>query len=258
MAWRIRTDRLPMRFPSRYQCLSILIELGLPAETIIDVGVHEETPDLIELFPAKKHVLIEPEVAHADAIARNYCNIDYVLHQVAASSLDRSAHLTSERNDSAESVTHSHICTGGDGVIIDCRTLDSLLAEYAAEAPFLLKIDTDGHEPDVLKGARHTLSSCAVVVIEIAPQALADISTALDDAGLQLFDIVDLCYYHDTLTQFDGVFINRTLFNNDGLFPWDHQSFRWSDWKALMSGSDRRRHLWRRLRGRVRRPANQG
>ncbi|WP_421788155.1 FkbM family methyltransferase [Hyphobacterium sp.] len=236
-----------MRFPSRHQSLSLLIKAGLPVGTVIDVGVHAGTPDLMELFPDKRHILIEPEAAHAAAIAENYRGLDHQLHPTAASNVDGETRIISERKDSPSEITHSHVDPASAGEIVRCQRLDTLLASNPAPKPFLLKIDTDGHEREVLEGAAETLSHCAVAVVEIAPHELTAIVGLLEQAGFQLHDIVDLCYYHDTLSQFDGVFVNRKLFDAGSLSPWQTQAFRWADWKALVSPADRVRQLGRHV-----------
>ena len=46
---------------SKRDVLEILSEKGIQPKTVIDVGVHNEgTPELYEIFPNAKHVLIEP------------------------------------------------------------------------------------------------------------------------------------------------------------------------------------------------------
>ena len=47
--------------------LSALRNLGVEVRSVIDIGVHKETPFLIKVFPDVKHSLIEPSGEFIDA-----------------------------------------------------------------------------------------------------------------------------------------------------------------------------------------------
>jgi FkbM family methyltransferase len=65
---------------------------------------------------------------------------------------------------------------GSDLVNVPTRRLDDLLAEHGLGTADvgLLKIDTEGHEPHVLQGARAVLEARVPVVIEWAPFRMGD------------------------------------------------------------------------------------
>lgn len=100
------------------------------------------------------------------------------------------------------------------------------------EAPFLLKIDIDGLELKVISGARKTLKKCIAVIIELhIPGDFFERSIALQDAGFQLVDIVDLAYYDGALQQVDGIFLRADLLpslRKPGGFDFAH----WQNFKA--------------------------
>lgn len=66
-------------------------------------------------------------------------------------------------------------------------------------------------ELEVLRGAKQTLEKSSLVIIEATMAQLAARLNALVALGFDLFDIVDLCFYDDTLYQVDLVFINRRI-----------------------------------------------
>jgi FkbM family methyltransferase len=222
-----------MRFPSKSDCLKFLKHAGLEPKTVIDVGVHTGTQELMAAFPLAHHLLIEPEAAHADAISKNYAEIPHDFVAAAASDHDGEAFLTSEHRGAREEVTHSRFLNDGHGVPVRLARLDTLVAEAGCEGPYFLKIDTDGHELEVLAGAKDTLKRCAVVVIEAPLHTLSERCSVLEEAGLQLFDIVDMAYYFDTLAQVDLVFINPTVFERPEFYPWRRQEFSWAEWRQL-------------------------
>jgi FkbM family methyltransferase len=47
------------------------------------------------------------------------------------------------------------------------RTLDSVVAEYNLELPNLIKMDVQGSELDILKGAKKTLKTCTDLILEL-------------------------------------------------------------------------------------------
>jgi FkbM family methyltransferase len=222
-----------MRFPSKSDCLNFFIRSGLEPETIIDVGVHTGTQELMAAFPKVHHLLIEPEAAHAESIARNYAEIPHTFIPAAASDRDGEANLTAEHRGGEAAVTHSRLLNDNSGSPVRLARLDTLVAEAGCKGPYLLKIDTDGHEMEVLAGAQETLKRSAIVVIEAPLHSISQRCSALEAAGLRLFDIVDLAYYFDTLAQVDLVFINPDIFNRPGFQPWQNYEFSASRWHQL-------------------------
>ena len=66
--------------------------------------------------------------------------------------------------------------SAGSVITVERITLDDLLERLglSADALGLLKIDTNGHEPQVLRGARSVLESDVPVLAEYAPYVVAD------------------------------------------------------------------------------------
>lgn len=247
-----------MRFPSKADCLKSLKRAGLNPASIIDVGVHTGTPDLMAAFPKAHHLLIEPEAAHAEAIAAAYRDIAHTLIVAAASDRDGSAALTAEHRGGRREVTHSRLETiegrsdTGAASQVRLSRLDNLVAEAGLAGPHLLKIDTDGHELEVLAGAEQTLQDSAIVILEAPLHALTERAAALEASGFRLFDIIDLAYYHDTLSQVDLVFLNPALADFDALNPWRRPDFEWRAWRQLQPWTGRFDPV-RRLEAAVRR-----
>eukprot|EP00959_Pyramimonas_sp_CCMP1952_P174533 3647394-Pyramimonas_sp.AAC.1 len=98
------------------------------------------------------------------------------------------------------------------------RTLDNVLEEHGITGPVgLLKIDTQGAEMLVLKGAKNTLSQTTLIVLELsiqqfnegAPRAAAVIGF-LAEQGFEPYDITELHYLpNGQLMQFDFLFARK-------------------------------------------------
>jgi FkbM family methyltransferase len=68
------------------------------------------------------------------------------------------------------------------------HALDDLLERFALPPPTLIKLDVDGAEAAVLRGARRTLERPELrsLVVEVADEATADVTALLDGAGFGL------------------------------------------------------------------------
>jgi hypothetical protein len=81
---------------------------------------------------------------------------------------------------------------------VPLTTLDSLLAQREWKPPFGLKIDTEGYEREVVRGATRVLEQCEFVLAEVsvASRFEGDCSAAefialMRGAGLELVDLLD-------------------------------------------------------------------
>jgi len=167
---------------SMVNSLKVLLDL-VPVNTVIDVGVGAScTQELTYLFSDKSHILFEPDATAYAAIHQHYNDkkIKYTLRETA---LDR------------------------------ITTLDSEMSNLACAGPYLLKIDVDGQEFEVLDGAVGTLPFCSGIVIECTAGAgvttMMKLLNFFNLHNFSLWDIVDLSYYKDQLWQVDIVLVNN-------------------------------------------------
>ena len=230
-------ETIYQRFSSKADSLRVLLDAGLSPRTVIDVGVHSGTPELIEAFPNAHHLLIEPEAAHDEAIAATYRDVAHTLVRMGASDHHGEAALTSERRDGCGDITHSRFLNNDPGAdslttMVKVAPLDSIVADCGLEGPYFLKIDTDGHELQVLAGAGETLKSCAAMAIEVVTRSVTERMAPIEAAGLRLFDVVDLAYYQRTLWQMDLVFVNPGVFDPTGLKPRTSPAANYHAWHA--------------------------
>ena len=253
------------RWPFMVNALSALRNLGVEVRSVIDVGVHKETPFLTKVFPDVKHHLIEPSGEFMDEIKENYRGIDFDFLQIALSDREGDAWYVRktrtnkmvnlidgvETNQDVKCPMHGsisyHPVTPEDFEdddledLISCKkirvtALDSILGNLNAASPFLLKIDVDGLELNIVKGAKQSLKSASIVIVETsltegASFSLISGSQEVMSYGFKLFDIVDPTYYCGVLFQVDLIFIREDIV--DGLstlrpktIPFEAQKFR--------------------------------
>jgi Methyltransferase FkbM domain len=89
----------------------------------------------------------------------------------------------------------------GSPRIVPMLRLDDLLREINFRTPALLKIDVQGAELIVLRGASVALRSCELVLLETSlfqlmkgAPLLSDIVAYMVDAGFVPYDVFSLCY----------------------------------------------------------------
>lgn len=112
---------------------------------------------------------------------------------------------------------------GGDAVngfkrTLPASTLDAVIKESGAEGPYLLKLDVQGAELDVLRGAEDTLKRTEYVILETSLfAALYDIPlfheviTFMKDRGFVTYDILGSLYrpLDGALCQMDVCFVKE-------------------------------------------------
>jgi FkbM family methyltransferase len=180
------------------ETLGHLVSLGFEPATVIDVGVGHGTFDLYERFPRADHLLVEPLEEFRpvlEEVARKY-RATYILAAAGA------------RNGMAQIGVHSYLEGSSllpekgrhDDVVmrtVPVVTLDGVCKERGLRGPYLLKVDVQGAELEVVAGASEVLSETEAAILEVSlfqfavdgPQ-FADIVDAMSERGFVVYDIV--------------------------------------------------------------------
>ncbi len=226
-----------VRFPSKTNALQNLRSAGVEIGTVIDVGVHEQTPELRAAFPDARHILFEPADDFFPAIRRNYAGLDYVLAPVAVAETDGEGHLHKRRIDGGE-VSHSCLVDPAavdESTVVPTRRLDSFMAERDDPRPYLLKIDVDGFESVIIRSAAGMWADVDVVIVEVTRDTLAERLGLLVAQGFTIYDIVDSCYYANLFHQADLVMVSPRVMGNPHMRALEDRPFTWSDWIPIAS-----------------------
>jgi hypothetical protein len=100
---------------------------------------------------------------------------------------------------------------------VPVTTLDRVVERHALQPPFVLKLDVQGGEMDVLRGGLRTLDEAVIVSteIQIFPErdSLADLLSFMQGIGWVLYDLTNLAYYpsDSTLYQCYATFIPKAM-----------------------------------------------
>jgi len=231
------------RRPTKIDALRFLLQNGFQPRTIIDVGVQHGTQELISLFPDQTHILIEPVEEYQETIQQNYAAIKEAVFIWAAASNKSGTGILAVTNilhQDDNTITHAYLTPARGGVgtrEVRLVTLDEVLAQRDYDKPYLLKVDVDGRELEVLQGATEMLRDTGCIIIEAPLQrplnALITRANFLESQGFILWDIVDLCYYYGNLSQVDLIFLSRELKREATFAPWEHYAFQPDAWVEL-------------------------
>lgn len=224
--------------------LQWFLDAGVGVGTVLDVGVQGGTPFLQHCLPRLPHLLFEPVDLYFPTIRQQYADIPHEIVHAAVSDTDGTVWLHGYSRDGSGRVTHSNVADApaepgsAPNLVRNTEvrrlTLDTALAGRSDAMPYLLKIDVDGHEPSVLRGAVRTLRHVSMVIVESSVAAIGSRIETLDAAGFELVDIVDLCYYHQMLSQADLIFVHRSwIARCNDLRPWQTKPFSWDAWQSL-------------------------
>ena len=152
-------DKLTARYLRKY---------GFTAPVIIDVGVSKGTPFLYEAYADRDFILIDPLEESQAAIVDAYPELSATFHVTGLGAKEGRMNLALDPKRPALASANQR---EGQVALAETRevpiqTLDQLTA--GQEGPFGLKIDTEGHELEVLKGAKETLKRCEFVIAEVS------------------------------------------------------------------------------------------
>jgi FkbM family methyltransferase len=141
----------------------VVLALEVEEPSVIDVGANiGDTAILLARFaPGAKVLCIEGDSCFMSDLKCNTSQIGGVTIAQAILS-DRSAHV---RGEFATEGGTAHVVLGEGGDLLQVQTLDDLLTAYPEfSCPDVIKIDTDGFEPAILRGAKEVLASSKPVV----------------------------------------------------------------------------------------------
>ena len=196
--------------------LIIMVNNGVPISTFIDIGAADGTFGLtvLDAVNPSLHLLsIDAQETYAPSLARISTLLGEPYRITAVSEHDGTISVNRPQHEYWLS-TAAHMNASSDTVQLPCQKLDTICGEVGVTGPYFIKLDVEGAEMGVLKGAEATLREACGLLIESpvrsapGPQFF-EIYQFLADRGFSLFDIVRMSHRGTdaTLYQFYSVFI---------------------------------------------------
>lgn len=198
-----------------------IAQLDLQISTVLDVGAaHGDwSRECSSILPAAHYVLFEPLEEYAPDLALAVTQIPRAeCHRVGLGSENgqREINVHPDLVGSSFFLEREDSDVNGVPRAVQVRTLDSVCAAHDYEPPYLIKIDVQGAELDVLKGAATVLRDAELIILETSffdfygnGVLAGDIIEFMRDEGFTLYDIFGLSYrpLDGALAQADFCFV---------------------------------------------------
>jgi FkbM family methyltransferase len=175
---------------------SLINERLNPGDVFVDVGAHSGYFTLLaakRVKPTGNVLSIEPNPKIFDQLVQNIAASEIVspiVEQVACSdsAKDEILYIHDDTNSSMSSLSHLNIANTHK-VSVTCTTLDSLVEKHQLTRVDLIKIDVEGAELSVLRGALRTLRKMnPMIVLELDTRLLSGFGVTMDDVTRLLDD----------------------------------------------------------------------
>ena len=203
--------------PSLHWSLQNLKSKGFNPMSVLDIGAYEGlwTIDFLEVFPNARLLMLEAQAKKTNALLKIVEENKNVRFQVSLlSSIDGEEVLFYENE------TASHIINRTSNIELQAtsmktKTVDSILKEINFPLPEFLKLDVQGYELEVLKGAQNTLTNAEVCLLEVS---LLDLGDGMPLASTVINFMAEFNYQMYDITQFMRRPYDKALFQIDLMF----------------------------------------
>lgn len=207
--------------PGTEACLEQLKRSGFSPEAAIDVGAYsgEWTRALLHAFPGTRVLMVEPQegkIRELEILRASYPGLKVANTLLGPAVADC---VRFYEGDTASSVLPDANHGNSRFRTLPMTTLDELQERTQFPPPDFIKLDVQGYEIEVLKGAERALASAEAVQMEVnlipiyegAPLA-HDAVAYMANRGFRLYDIGDFYRrpYDKALWQMDMMFVRAS------------------------------------------------
>lgn len=199
--------------------IEYLLDKGIKIDNIYDIGAfHGEWSEFLNntSLKKKKFFLFEANKKHVKKIKNK--NFPYFIGILSNIKKRIKFYSKNHSGDSYYLELTSFYKENLKPKILEANTLDNIVNINKLLLPDLIKIDTQGSEIDILKGAQKTISNCSVIYIECpivdynynAPN-FNDYINYLNKIGFAPYDICEIHHIDNVLVQVDIMFLKKKI-----------------------------------------------
>lgn len=210
--------------PSMLSALLALRRRGVRPRRVVDAGacMGDWARLFHKVFPEARILMIEPQSRHAGALRSLVAEHGGLMRYASClvgppgtSEVDFVVLDDGAGTGSSVLAENSNVPRHVERLAVS--TLDELVRREDLEAPDFLKLDVQGYEIEVLKGASACLASAEFVLLEVSlwpynqgAPLVADVLPWMDKHGFRAYEIVELSRRGDgVMVQADVLFIRK-------------------------------------------------
>ena len=210
--------------PSMKASFRNLQRLGFDPRFMVDIGAFqgEWTTMALTEFPAASVLMLEAQENKRPTLeaikAGGHGKIDFRMAVMGPNDGDKVMFHEYENSPTASSMLQDNASTPTRQVEKQMRTLDSILSTDGFPKPDLIKLDVQGYELEVLKGAKQALLNAEAVLMEVSiielyqnSPVLNEVTAFMSDQGFRTYDICSLLRrpLDKALCQVDIIFVKE-------------------------------------------------
>lgn len=180
--------------------LRMFLEDLAPNDTIIDVGANIGIYSCFsqQAMTTGKIIAFEPHPGNFNRLNDNLrmndnndngSGVSTEIHQMALSNRAENIEIGAYEDDVIGKGTFSSVIETNQTLEVKARRLDDLINTGEVPQPDIIKIDVEGAELDVLKGAKNTLTKTREVFVEVHPEMGIDpqsVKHILKNSGMEV------------------------------------------------------------------------
>jgi len=206
--------------PDQEYTFKRLKNLGYQPKLVLDIGAYEGNwaESFLTIFPEAKILMLEGQEGKRNLLQQKTAANKHLYFQIA---LLGSAEYEVEFNiyETASSVLKENNETGAKTEIRTLTTLDKSIINTPFTKADFIKIDTQGYELEILKGAEKTMQQAEFILLEVSLidiykncPMVAEVMAFMQSKGFVLYDICSLMRrpYDNALFQSDFLFVKET------------------------------------------------
>jgi len=212
--------------PGLAKSLKNIRDLGFSPKFCLDIGAYEGywTDDFKAIFPDCAVLMLEGQRSKEPSLIntqKRYKDVDYVIALLGAADKE----VTFNIYGTASSVLTEYNETNAKTERRKLITLDEILDVRDGKTPDLIKIDTQGYELEILKGAEKALLTAEFVLLEVSfldiyqnTPLVSDVLIFMKGHGFVVYDICSIMRrpLDGALFQSDFLFVKETsIFRRD-------------------------------------------
>ena len=210
--------------PGQEYTFKRLKKAGYQPKLVLDIGAYEGSwaISFSTIFPKVKILMLEGQESKKDTLQQKSAVNKQLDFKIA---LLGSAEKKVEFNiyETASSVLKENNETGARIEIRTLTTLDNITINTAFAQPDFIKIDTQGYELEILKGAEKTIQHTQFILLEVSLidiykscPLVSEVVAFMQAKGFVLYDICSLMHRP----------LDKSLYQSDFLFVKEDSNFR--------------------------------